>query len=57
MGLQLDGLRRPGVVAQMVGTLLCSGKNPILVLVRPVLNPGSFSLTNCDTQTGNFIGS
>ncbi|EPY75625.1 hypothetical protein CB1_001613008 [Camelus ferus] len=35
----------------MMGSPLCSGKNPIVVLVRTVLNPNSFSLTSCGTQT------
>lgn len=37
------GCLESAVMAQMMGSPLRRGKNPILVLVRTVLNPGSFS--------------
>lgn len=48
------GCSEPDAITQMMGSPLCSRKNPILVLVRPVLNPRSFSLTCQSTQTGKF---
>lgn len=47
--LKRDGLLRTSVVAQMMRSPLYSRKNPILLLVRPALNAGSFSLISCGT--------
>lgn len=57
VALKRDGLLRASVVAQMMRSPLYSGKNPILLLLRPALNAGSFPLISCGTYTGNFIGS